>query len=85
MKGELLKKNSVLFVIGYSGGDDHVNGIISDALTNGLTVYWLQYKSIEKLPPTLANNVVIVPPQNDKKPQDTTKTLGSLLKRASVL
>lgn len=85
MKGELLKKNSVLFVIGYSGGDDHVNGIISDALTNGLTVYWLQYKSIEKLPPTLANNVVIVPPQNDEKPQDTTKTLGSLLKRASVL
>ena len=85
MKGELLKKNSVLFVIGYSGGDDHVNGIISDALTNGLTVYWLQYKRIEKLPPTLANNVVIVPPQNDEKPQDTTKTLGSLLKKASVL
>lgn len=43
MKRILLRPNSVLFIIGYSGGDKHFNDIILDAIENGLTVYWLSY------------------------------------------
>lgn len=43
MKRILMRPNSVLFVIGYSGGDKHFNDIILDAIENGLTVYWLSF------------------------------------------
>lgn len=85
MKGELLKRNSTLFVIGYSWADDHVNGIISDAIAGGLTVYWLQYRSEDKLPAKFAGNVIVVPPTNNEKPVDTTKTLADLLEKAGQL
>lgn len=85
MKGELLKRNSALFVIGYSWADDHVNGIISDAIAGGLTVYWLQYRREDKLPEKFAGNVIVVPPTNSANPVDTTKTLADLLERAGQL
>ncbi len=85
MKGELLKRNSALFVIGYSWADDHVNGIISDAIAGGLTVYWLQYRSEDKLPKQVAGNVIVVPPTDNENPVDATKTLADLLERAGQL
>lgn len=85
MKGELLKRNSALFVIGYSWADDHVNGIISDAIAGGLTVYWLQYRNEDELPERFAGNVIVVPPANKESPVDTTKTLADLLEKAGQL
>ena len=84
MKGELLRKNSVLFVIGYSGADDHVNGIVEDAIANGLTVYWLQYKVTDEIPGEMKKKVIVVPPASskDKTLQDTTKTLADLFEKA---
>lgn len=80
MKGELLKRNTVLFVIGYSWSDDHVNGIINDAIASGLTVYWLQYRPEDTLPKRLAGHVITIPPAGEI-PVDTTKTLAELVER----
>lgn len=85
MKGELLKRNSALFVIGYSWSDDHVNGIISDAIAGGLTVYWLQYRSEDRLPEKFSGSIIVVPPVDSENPADTTKTLADLLERAGQL
>lgn len=43
MKTQLIKRNSVLFVIGYSGNDKHLNEIISDSIEAGLCVIWFNY------------------------------------------
>lgn len=85
MKGELLRKNSALFVIGYSWSDDHVNGIIIDAIASGLTVYWPQYRSSDELPPSLEGGVVVIPPTDCETPEDTTKTLAVLFEKAMRL
>lgn len=85
MKGELLKRNSALFVIGYSWADDHVNGIISDAIAGGLTVYWLQYRITDELPKAFDGRVIIVQPVGGESPVDTTRTLADLLERAGRL
>ena len=82
MKGELLKRNSVLFVIGYSWNDDHVNGVIDDALANGLVVYQLQYEESDELSGKIPANVNIVPPANIEEKQDTTFTLAELFEEA---
>lgn len=82
MKGELLKKNSVLFVIGYSWNDDHVNGVIDDALVNGLVAYQLQYKASDEVPAKMPANVNIVPPANIDENQDTTLTLADFFEKA---
>lgn len=82
MKGELLKRNSVLFVIGYSWSDDHVNGVIEDALANGLVVYQLQYGNSDESSDRIPRNVYIVPPADIEEKQDTTLTLAELLEKA---
>lgn len=45
MKSELEIQNAILFIIGYSGGDEDVNGILREAAISGLTTYWLKYNS----------------------------------------
>ena len=47
MKTQLIKRNSVLFVIGYSGNDKHLNEIISDSIEAGLCVIWFNYSKKE--------------------------------------
>lgn len=47
MKTQLIKRNSVLFVIGYSGNDKHINEIISDSIEAGLCVIWFNYSQKE--------------------------------------
>lgn len=69
MKEELIKQNAVLIVIGYSGNDEHLNGIISDAIESSLTVIWFRYNNDEKLPETLqkhGNKVIIIDQLKEK-------------------
>lgn len=88
MKSELLRRNAVLFVIGYSWSDDHVNDVIKSAIGSGLTVVFPQYKADTAIPDWLTNdNAIIIPPgerRKDKKPCDTTKTLAELFEKAMV-
>lgn len=80
MKGELLRSNSVLFVIGYSWNDEHINGVISDAIDNGLVVYHLQYGNDNPVPNNVQGKMYIIEPPNDSPKQDTTLTLAGLFK-----
>lgn len=82
MKGELLKRNSVLFVIGYSWSDDHVNGVIDDALANGLVVYQLQYEDNEESSDKIPEKACVISPADSKNKQDTTLTLAQLFEDA---
>lgn len=73
MKQHLLRSNSVLFVIGYSGGDGHINEIIRDCVNAGLTVYWYRYKNTENLPEEFDSESITVIDQPDAgNPQDAT-------------
>ena len=81
MKSELLRKNSVLFVVGYSWNDDHINGVVRDAINNGLTVYQLQFNKGSTLPSGMHGQIEIVPPVQVEPRQDTTLTLANIFKR----
>jgi len=80
MKGELIRKNSVLFVIGYSWNDSHVNSVISDAIDNGLTAFALQYRDGDMPSGDLVDKVITIPPRHTDAPQDTTRTLADIFK-----
>lgn len=80
MKGELLRKNAALFVIGYSWADEHVNDIIGNAIDNGLTVAFPKYSENDELPPELEDRVEVIPPANPQS--DTTATLARLFEQA---
>ena len=43
MKEHLCRPNSILIVIGYSGNDNHINKIIEDCASHGLTIYRYKY------------------------------------------
>lgn len=84
MKGELLRKNAALFVIGYSWADDHINDVINNAIDNGLTVVFPKFKESESAPETLKNKIIIIPPDTSdasENPRDTTKTLAGLFQK----
>jgi len=86
MKTELLKPNAVLFVIGYSGADIHVNDVLRDATNRGLTVIWLQYSDNEwgSNSEAVSPKVFVVRPVSINEGfQDTTKTLYDLLFHAA--
>lgn len=80
MKSELIKRNAVLIVIGYSGNDQHINGIISDAIESNLTLIWFRYNNDEKLPEVISKNIekVIVINQLENK-IGTTKRCSHLV------
>lgn len=81
MKSELLRKNSVLFIVGYSWNDDHINGVVRDAIDNGLTVYQLQFNEKSALPSGMSERIEVVPPVQVEPKQDTTLTLANIFKR----
>lgn len=85
MKSELLRKNSVLFVVGYSWNDDHINGVVRDAIDNGLTVYQLQFNENSALPSGMSERIEVVPPVQVEPRQDTTLTLANIFKRVCGL
>lgn len=79
MKTELLRENSVLFVIGYSWNDEHANHIIKDSINNGLTVIWFRYKGDEVIPTDFTDSpMIVVDPFGAV--QDTTLTCYQLIK-----
>lgn len=60
MKSQLSRKNSILFVIGYSGHDEHINSLVNDAINFGLTVYWFKYNNEESIPDVFVDSVEII-------------------------
>lgn len=82
MKGELLRKNSVLFILGYSWKDHHVNDVIQSGIKNGLTVVFPKYQVDDHIPEEFGNSPIALPPADPNKPCDTTKTLAEYFERA---
>lgn len=82
MKGELLRSNSALFVLGYSWSDDHVNDIIGSAIDNGLTVVFPQFKAGDAAPETFEDKVVLIPPIDPGALNDTTLALAEYFEQA---
>lgn len=60
MKEHLSRRCSVLFVIGYSGHDKHINNILKDCIKAGLTIYWINFESNSDIPSDLTNEDVFV-------------------------
>lgn len=58
MKEHLSRPCSLLFVIGYSGHDKHINNILNDCLKSGLTLYWIMFSENDVLPDSLINEPV---------------------------
>lgn len=58
MKEHLSRPCSLLFVIGYSGHDKHINSILADCLKSGLTLYWVMFSEKDSLPGSLINEPV---------------------------
>lgn len=77
MKEKLSRFNSILFVIGYSGRDEHVNEILQDCVASGLTIYWFKFKEDDLIPNSLADRVFAI--ENPKPNQDTTKTCADMI------
>lgn len=77
MKEKLTRFNSALFVIGYSGRDEHINEILQDCVASGLTVYWFKFKNDDIVPSNLAELVYII--DNPNIGQDTTKTCADMI------
>lgn len=71
MKSELMKFNSTLFIIGYSGFDNHINKVINDCIENGLTVYWYKYNNEDIIPEIFKNRIVEIAQEETKI--DTTE------------
>lgn len=77
MKEKLSKYNSVLFVIGYSGRDEHINEILNDCVAAGLTIYWFKYRTDDYVPLQLSSKVQLI--ENNNTPIDTTKLCGEMI------
>lgn len=85
MKGELLRRNAALVVIGYSWSDEHINDVIDSAIENGLTVIFPRYRKSDIVNLRHADKIIAIPPGEpgrDGEPCDTTKTLAALFKKA---
>lgn len=73
MKEQLCKYNSVLFVIGYSCNDEHINKILLDCMKHGLMIYWFKFFENDKVLEGCPENQLIVVEQPDySKRIDTT-------------
>lgn len=77
MKTELLKENSILFIVGYSWNDEHVNQVLMDCYKNGLTIIRFRYNKKDIIHKDFEGKVIEIG-QYDK-PIDTTKTFSNLI------
>ncbi len=73
MKEQLCRQNSILIVIGYSGGDKHINKILLDCINAGLTVYWYRYKKNETIPFKESSQVIICDQKDENDLEDSTR------------
>jgi len=80
MKSQLSRSNSVLIVIGYSGRDNHINTILKDCISSGLTIYWFRYDIAEIIPLEILHNTIIFDqPKKDEK-QNMSKLFATKIK-----
>jgi hypothetical protein len=79
MKTKLLRMNSVLIVIGYSGKDNHINTILQDCVSAGLTIYWFRYNKKESVPHVLNEKITVIDQQTKYSKQNTTKLCRQML------
>lgn len=81
MKSELMKFNSLLIIIGYSGLDKHINKLIGEAITNGLTVLWFKYDkdASDDIINEISSKIIIINPKESENKQDTTLTCFNLI------
>ena len=70
MKEKLSRYNSILFVIGYSGRDEHINRILKDCVDSGLTIYWFKFVETDIVPEPIKNKIKII--ENTDDHGDTT-------------
>lgn len=73
MKSQLSRINSILMVIGYSGRDKHINRLIKDCITSGLTIFWFRYDSSEKIPEEMEGRVTIIDQFDQEQKENLTK------------
>lgn len=87
MKAELLRKNAVLFALGYSGADTHINGVVRDAASISLTVCELPFhpKDTGFIEQKLDKQIFAPVAQGDEEYPDTTETLAFRLREACSL
>lgn len=79
MKEKLSRSNSVLIVIGYSGADKHLNSLIKDAISYGLTVYWFRYDENNDLPDNLSSLITVIDQVKQDDLINTTKVFSERL------
>lgn len=79
MKSQLSRINSILIVIGYSGRDNHINRLIKDCITSGLTIYWFRYKNSEIVPDELIGQVQIIDQRNPEEPMNISLLCAEML------
>ena len=60
MKEKLSRENSVLIVVGYSGNDEHINKILKDCISSGLTIYWFKFKKEDYVPENMVDSISII-------------------------
>ena len=76
MKEKLSRENSILIVIGYSGNDEHINKILKDCISSGLTIYWFKFKKEDYIPEDMTNKVLII---ENEEGLDTTLKCSNMV------
>lgn len=77
MKEKLSRENSVLIVIGYSGNDEHINKILKDCISSGLTIYWFKFKKEDYVPENMVDSISII---ENEEGIDTTLKCSNMVK-----
>ncbi len=72
MKSKLSRKNSLLFIIGYSGNDEHLNQLILDAVSFGLTVYWFKFDNEHCTPEILKGKISVIEQEDNNNKKNPT-------------
>lgn len=79
MKSQLSRINSVLFVIGYSGGDKHINRLLKDCISAGLTIYWFRYNQLDIIPEEMIEKIFIIDQIDYSQKQNMTKVCATMI------
>lgn len=79
MKSQLSRMNSVLFVIGYAGRDEHINRLLTDCISSGLTIYWFKYVSKDIVPDDLSPATTVIDCEKDFPNTNPSRACGNML------
>jgi hypothetical protein len=80
MKSQLSRSNSILLVIGYSGNDKHLNSLLHNAISFGLSVYWFKYDNNDSLPNELKDKVFIIEQKDNNSKKNTTNICSEMVR-----